>query len=422
MDMNLTNNQTKIIEFIQKLENVSFENLVREFETIFPELELEKYNNIIKIKMENKFDNILLESQTMSPICVMNLEKKIDNLHNINWQFIKIYNYYISSLSFVLLNHQNIWYIIFFDFFDKTQLIIQELYGTSKIIKIAKILKLLSNMIKNPENLNTNFVYHLNLVSNKFSINGLCNLDNSDRLYLEYIQEKYNLNLIKENTSGFNFDNQVYFSCYDELLTAIEQIDYNDNIYKQLSSGGYILFYENTKYYLTSEIYNTLLNIFYNNKNPQWIYLELYQIDNLSNLLPFVNNYSVDIIKRINTSLKTLSREILNIYHMTRKKQNSDLYKNLPKCYKTILYNIHKIYVSQKENKDNNQININDEKKSININIIYQYIKSLHAHYLRELYINRQILIDNLHKINYNIANIMYIQCIDTLTQIELIK
>ena len=72
---------------------------------------------------------------------------------------------------------------------------------------------------------------------------------------------------------------------------------------------------------LQTEMYQKISKIKPNNSNIYQCYLELYQKDKLQFYLPFVTKYYYDIIKRINNSMRTLSKEILNIYHVTRKKK-----------------------------------------------------------------------------------------------------
>ena len=64
-------------------------------------------------------------------------------------------------------------------------------------------------------------------------------------------------------------------------------------------------------------------------------YLQLYQKDLLLNYLPFESDYSVDILKRINISLKTISEEILNLYYFINNSNN--IFDILPDIYIKII-------------------------------------------------------------------------------------
>ena len=67
-----------------------------------------------------------------------------------------------------------------------------------------------------------------------------------------------------------------------------------------------------------------------------WDNLDLYKKDLLLNYLPFESEYSVDILKRINISLKTITEEIFNLYQSYV--NNKHIYDNvLPPVYISIL-------------------------------------------------------------------------------------
>ena len=124
-----------------------------------------------------------------------------------------------------------------------------------------------------------------------------------------------------------------------------------------------------------------------------------------------MSQYTSESINRINNSIRTLSKEILNIYHFTRNKQNSVLYNILSNNYKTILYDIHKIFIyfrknEIKENKEDKE-DIDLNLSNINVDIIYKYLKKINTDLLINIYIDRTELIKNIKniEINYNKFN-----------------
>ena len=122
-------------------------------------------------------------------------------------------------------------------------------------------------------------------------------------------------------------------------------------------------------------------------------------------------------------SIKTLSKEILNIYHLTRKKQNSNLYDCLAQSYKKVLYDLHRIYVNQKyEGFIIKSEEMLTEKKSISVDIVYNYLKSMTCEDLLQIFIDRSQLIEKLNEINYEYEEILYVDNIDIITQIELMS
>ena len=128
-----------------------------------------------------------------------------------------------------------------------------------------------------------------------------------------------------------------------------------------------------------------------------------------------------------------ISKEFLNIYHITRKKSNSELYNILSNNYKTILFDLHKIFIMVRQNEKN--IENSDEfffiKKSLNHEIIYKYLKKININLLSQIYIDRLQLIENMSKIKIDIDNmkfdtndfkILFNDCINTKTMGYLLK
>jgi hypothetical protein len=152
--------------------------------------------------------------------------------------------------------------------------------------------------------------------------------------------EEFNL---VNNKSYDTCSNQIHFSCYDELDYEHNENIKNMEIQKKLFNNGYIIICNNIKYLLPNKIYEKVSNLLpkYNNINK--IYLDLYKSDNLNFVINYLSSYPSDIIKRINLSLKTISKEYLNIYHMTRKKSHPEIYEKLDENNKKILYDFHTI-------------------------------------------------------------------------------
>lgn len=206
----------------------------------------------------------------------------------------------------------------------------------------------------------------------------------------------------------YSNENKMYFSCYDELCMFIEcsniingqvgliilnKTDDKINIFK-LHNGMYLKIKDLT----LSKKYLTNINQFY---------IELYQKNDLKSFLPHYSPFSNDISFRVNSSFKTLSNNILNLYHATRNKKNVDIYNNLTDSYKKILFNIHGQYMVSKNNETN---------KSITVHDIYYLLKSIETDFLIKLYKDTIIL----KKKNINIEQIIDVKCIHLLTQINL--
>ena len=204
--------------------------------------------------------------------------------------------------------------------------------------------------------------------------------------------------LIKDlNKTYPNFDINSYFD-----VKIIEMLNnFNNNKFEQ---------------YTNEEIYNYIKTQIIEGDNIYKIYLELYQKNFMNDILPYISKYPNEIINRLNMSMKTLSREILNIYHITRKKKHQELYKLLPELYKKILYGLHGLFINTR-NKDlvNRFSQEYDETKSITVHDVYYYIKELTTYQLIELFKDRMELLKN-----PNFNNIMNHDCIYILTQTKL--
>lgn len=209
-----------------------------------------------------------------------------------------------------------------------------------------------------------------------------------------------------------------HFSCLDELEATLDKISYDNVVYKKISTDGFLIKHKNIFLKLHTEIYNQVNKFKPLNKNNYQIYLELYQCDKLNDILPYISKYSNEIIHRINMSMRTLSKEILNIYHITRKKKNSELYESLPDSYKKILFHIHGMYIKgrKKDFINGHEIEGNDIK-SITVHDIYYYLKNSPSNYLRQIYFDRIDLMKNIAIIPY-----LNLNCIYTLTQSRLMN
>jgi hypothetical protein len=236
-------------------------------------------------------------------------------------------------------------------------------------------------------------------------------------------------------------EKKIYFSCFDELLLSLDTLNNDCILNKNINYYGYhIKIKINNKYiccFLQSDIYNNLKTFVPQHKNQHINFLELYQYNRLNNILPFLYKYPYDVLRRINSSLKIISKELLNIYHITRKKKNSNLYDILPVIYKKILFNLHNIYVDQKYknqklknyNHDHDDYDDDDDdyhnffinKKCITIDIVYNYIKNIKNNELLIIFRDRNTLLNNIKNIDIiKDTNIMYPDDIDIKVQTEL--
>lgn len=239
---------------------------------------------------------------------------------------------------------------------------------------------------------------------------------------------------ITNNDNDCDIDNKLYsnfikmteynFACYDEFENSINKLSHDNMLSKKITTEGFIFWNIKKNYYLKiqTDIFVSINKIKLSNKNSYRLYLHLYQKDKLTEFLPYVSKYSNEIINRINMSMKTLSKEFLNIYHVTRQKNNKELYNSLTELYKKVLFHLHGIYIQKRKSEfsqidsKNIELSISDlESKSITVHDIYHYLKSIPFEQLYQIYIDRMNMFNNallIPNINVN--------CIYTLTQTQL--
>lgn len=328
----------------------------------------------------------------------------IDNFHDNNFDHskISIYKNHIGSYI-VLFFHNDKWYFLYkgvYELNKDTHYILYEHIGNH----LSK--------------LDTNLCYHIILKDIRLQRLFTCN---TNHIIIVKITEKYTL--VEKSISNVNNlfieDKRLYFSCMDELYLRLEEIDIYNNYHKKMYDRGFLLKinvdnYENIIIEYDTYLYHKLIKMVPQGLNIHAVYLKLYQSDLLNFFLMYTNNSYTDTIKRINMSISTMSREILDIYHMTRNKNNKKLYSLLPQSYKQMLYYLHSNYIDQKN--DSIVFNDNDSigsKPAISVDIVYNKLKQIDIYLLIELFKDRSELITN----KYPTKN-----CIYTLIQSSLLN
>lgn len=278
------------------------------------------------------------------------------------------------------------------------------------------------------DELDKNLCYHFVLVhyKNKTIVN--YNYLGKYHKYLYHIltTEKYTLKEVDVKINdNVNYIEDEQFDNIDSLLKKLDEIDNMNKAGKRITTEGYILrVYEGkvhnspfTVLKLQTEIYQTLMKMKPNNSNINQNYLELYQKDKLKDFAPYFTRFSTDIIKRLHISMKTISKELLDIYHNTRQKKNPELYNSLKEQQKKVLYGLHGLYMDNRKQEFTNKTDdlSRELSKSINVHDVYHYLKCLPYNELRQLYYERTVLIDEGVNIKYINKN-----CIPTKAQCSL--
>lgn len=223
--------------------------------------------------------------------------------------------------------------------------------------------------------------------------------------------------------NNVNKPEEFHFEDVNSMLVNLHNESYSEQESRRIQTEGYIIKQyhgEKNKSYFTllkiqTQLYQQLFKLKPNNSNLNQCYLELYQKDLLQEYLPYVTNYHFDIIKRINNSMRTLSKEILTIYHCTRKKKNPKLYEHLRDNYKKVIYELHGFYIENRKrefNIDSNSNNVQQKFKAITIHNVYHHIKSLDSKSLIFLYYERLLMMND-----YIFEKYLMTDCIYTKTQ-----
>ena len=396
----------------------------------------ENFNTKNKCYMEiKKIDDLyLLVVNKISKNLIHSNESINTIIHNIN------YCIFDSSVIFLYINYKkNIMYRPYDN--QITNEIIDEIKNNWNKINIYENIGISSIFLKHNDTIYFYDVYEQNLISinkinyirqyyDKLNIN--LNNTNNKVIEINIILNKYTHLLYYTNSSVIeniliNDKKNIYFSCFDEFLFELDNISKNDEKNKKLTINGYTIKYNNTEYIFNTYIYQKIIDLLIPFRNINKTYLELYKNDNLKFVINYMSQYSTEIIKRVNYSIKTISREFLNIYHITRRKLNSDLYNILSNTYKTILFDLHKIFIYTRKNDDIDDI----FKKSLTYDIIYKYLKKININLLVQIYIDRIKLLNDIKYIKIDIDNmrfdtnefkILFIDCIHTKTMSALLQ
>ena len=397
---------------------------------------IKNYDNNICLLIDNNINtqhkfiifktNNNIKYNEIQPLCSFNNKLILDNyaldiLSKINWETseIEITKYSLESLHICLFNYNNIWYIAYCP-----DILVKIIDTNDKIVEIF-----LSLYEKNIDLLDTQYVYHLLIKHNDFRKIGYTTDKYKPCITLLWVTLINTNKIIKisdiQTEILFDIEKTYNFNSYDDFTLSLDNMSNKDITNKRLSYGGYyIRIKEDDNYkclFTRTLIYKHIITSIPNNKNKHVNYLELYQNNKLSEIIPYLHKYSTDIVRRINNAMKILSKELLNIYHSTRKKQNNILYNILLQSYKKVLYDLHKIYVNQKLEE---YINVSDsilkEKKSISVDIVYNYLKKISISELLQIFIDRKTLSNTLKQNNYDIINTILINNIDIITLIEL--
>jgi hypothetical protein len=435
------------------------EILVRDYNISFKE---DKENDLILFYYNEQHENLI--NSTSGPVVTNEVENSckscvytISGLSYLCSQFNRIvYNEQVINLldsklenaiiqkcyegtTLLVFNHNDKWFISTRKCIDAS---------SSTWVKNQSYKDLFEETFKDEDNsgniynnLNKNYCYVFILVHHKNK--NIVNYNQPFRLQNRYYKKLYLSNVTIKGTyneilrSEYELPNvswteEVKFNSVEELLDALRQISEADENCKSITTEGFVvkIYKDSNKQgkFLTGKlqtgIYRYVMSYKPNVQNIYQIYLELYKQDKLTELLPYFYRGKNTIILKIHNSMKIITKEMLELYHMTRNKRNEALYDLLPKVYKKMLYDLHGIYIKCKkiamEQKDKHEElpNSNEEgynssqcsfkteslddsmnfgtsnNKSINIHDVYNHLKTLPLKQLIKIFQEREKLVE----------------------------
>ncbi|CAH6421754.1 RNA ligase [uncultured virus] len=386
------------------------------------------YNNLPENNnLDHYFENIevtcrsyIIEKKSLKPIAsqynkiLYNNDAK-EYLKQVKWENVKIQKCYEGTMLLVF-NYNDKWYV-------STRRCLNA--SDSKWIKNKSYREMFDEAMTGKfvfDDLNKEYCYFFILVHYKNK--NLVNYNNFGKDYKELLHilttKKYSLEEIDYKINGLNYIDYENFENSEQLYNSLDSISQENESNQNITDEGYILKVYNGEPFksnfcvlkIQTNLYQKLSKMKPNNSNIHQIYLELYQQGDLNEFLPYFTKYNNDIIKRIHFSMKNLSKELLDLYHSTRQKKNPNIYSNLTEIYKKILYGLHGLYIDHKKKE---LVDIDKETKensrSVNIHDVYYFLKELSAADLRQLYLDRTILMDN------NNCQFLNKNCVYTMTQ-----
>jgi hypothetical protein len=367
------------------------------YDNVFSDIsEFDKLDSNTK-QFINEIRSCIIDKNTLQIVCtqfnkVVYNDDAIALIKNEPWENICIQKCYEGTLM-VVFNHNDIWYTTTRRCLDSNE---------SFWVPNCSYKSLFDECISDKldfNTLNTSFCYYFILVHHK----------NKSLISYDYLGQNYT-KLIHVLTIDKTSQNEVscsldvdnikkseilQFNNLNDVLTSLKEINSQNMYNNTLTTEGYIITIKHNNsitYFgkLQTTIYEQLSKIRPNVSNINQAYLELYKQDKLSEYIKYQTKFGKDVINRIHLAFRTMSREILNIYHATRKKKNSAIYNILQDQYKKVLYDLHGLYINNRKNDlKHNKIASDFESNSININDIYYYLKELPFHQIKKLFYER---------------------------------
>lgn len=406
---NVNELKTRILIFNEEHKNMIQEN--NDTVNIVPKLEFKEDDDHLLIfstsnqrsgnEIDDSIKSVIIDKSTLTPIVsqynkLIYNENAIDFLTGKNWENVTVKYCYEGTMIIVFFSHDK-WYVC-----TRKCLDAKKSYWIKNISYYELFMDAINGNFK-IEDLNKDYCYHFILIHHKNR-----NIVDYSRLGKQYktvslamTTEKYTLNRVPYVCNqSIIYPKVIKFNNIQEVVDKLARISSNNKNTCNISTEGFIIeYFENgvlTILKIQTPIYKYIASIKPNVSNLDAMFLELYQHDKLVEFVPYFTTQCRDVVNRIHRSMKTISNEILNIYHGTRSHKNEKLYEALPSSYKSILYTIHGKYLQKhlRELEKQNASELGDHK-SITVYDVYEILKHLQPYYLRKIFIDRIVLINN---------------------------
>lgn len=343
--------------------------------------------------------SIIYDKNTLEPIVsqynnIIYNENAVKFVETVNWNNVVVQKCYEGTLI-IVFNHNNKWYVTTRRCLDANE---------SIWVKNNSYGQLFTEAIDGKftfDDLDSSYCYHFILVHHKNkNIVSYSDLGEEYKdIYHILTTQKYSMNEVQFVISNVNTIPEEKFNNIGEIMAKLDDHNYEDINQQLITLEGYVLKCYTEEVHkssfvtlkLQTKLYETLTRYKPNNSNIYQCFLELYQIDKLVNFIPFFikrteqngqPEYSGVVVNCVHRSMRNMAKELSNLYFMTRKKNNNSVYEALPTSYKKLLFGIHGIY-------------LNNNTVPINALAIYDFLKCLPSKELRQLFIDRQQMMNN---------------------------
>jgi hypothetical protein len=343
----------------------------------FVEYKDELINKILRL------DYSVFEKETLKQTFYFNKQKSVEKYKDILFDDKKkyIFRYYPAGIQLTLLFDKENWYICY----PYNIIKIGEKYSEPFMTVWEKYIS--NNTL---QNLDKNNCYHF-IITKKFQlVNGIPAQE--DQIVFLFATTKYTNNYLDFDFPLIFHDKEYTVQSNEELISIVKRLNVSTITHKKLIYGGFIIYKDNEQYVSYTSIFNFIRSHLSNFKNVYWNYIDLYQGNLLYKILPYLNEFNKEIIDCIHKSFKIITKEILNIYHMTRKHKNPEIYKHLTKPYKDVLFEIHKVYINNKSTNDDSSI----DTTSISYIDVHSILKSYPLLELLKIFEDRQKIISGM--------------------------